>query len=1066
MSIKKIMCALFAAILMIGAIPLTVGAEAPDVIKGTFSYMPAYEETTEETFYYSDGYFAQSGKAGNDHLLTMSYCLALSTFEVCGATYASELFGKIGFTDVSVTDMVEKPTRDSIGTVIAHKTLGESNLIAVAIRGEKYDSEWASNFKIGKDGDMAGLSESAAKVLGRLNEYISAHGLTNNKIWIVGYSRAGSIADLCGVYINNNLSGFSTTADDLFVYAFEPPAPSVDGTVYDNICVVINKNDIVPYFYMEGWGFHTNGRIVYIGEPAQTVTTYTGLTAPKVYGESDLHELLAEAAGLLAERITRSDYAEIAQDPICDLLDFFFSKSSGDRSKILDFFTGDFLAYVMQDENKGQLVSPVWSVMSHKSDYLIQIIADILTGFLDDLRGCENAQAMTDGEFETLKNAIYPLLCVFGPFVIDEMNYYEGVDFDWYYRNFAPDYLLTEEEFGAKYGAQDGQYAGYSAGFAKEEPDHSDPEIYDDYGPEYDAAYIAAYRETYDEAYALGLYHADHLVEKAVYDAKERASDAGFSDGKEGLERKPYNEFFSEEDWMTDEYVEAYNAAYEEQYNISYDEGMNDTTEEPVFPDILEAYHIISIAKNFRDILKNHYPQVNLEYVLTRDSYYYKDVRVAKPGGYFICIDRLNSSTDYTVSCASGVYSTPDEVQNGADLFTARSEGCRVVMIERPTHGINTVSVTAGDEIIWFGTVEIGVGDMRPALSSRDLTVRVGNLYGAEKLTVTKDGETVLTLGPEDFDSNGLRTRAVFDVPVAGKYTVRVEYSDGHTEVSEISATHALTMVERVYEDCENDGAIQYYVCGTCGEWFGDAAGTQLISDHASVVIPATGHTWGGWAVDVPATRESEGKRHRTCTYCSVVEESVIPVRTDPLEDVPDGKWYTAGVLYCYGNGIMTGTGKTAFGPSLPLTRAMFVTILAKAAGADLSEYTGVSFNDVKAGKWYSRAVEWAYQNGYSSGIGGGLFGIDRPVTREQIAVFLYSYAGKNGVDLSCSDDLSGFSDAGSVSPWARAGLGWAVSNGLISGTSGNTLSPGGTATRAQGALIIMKFIVNVLAQN
>ena len=179
---------------------------------------------------------------------------------------------------------------------------------------------------------------------------------------------------------------------------------------------------------------------------------------------------------------------------------------------------------------------------------------------------------------------------------------------------------------------------------------------------------------------------------------------------------------------------------------------------------------------------------------------------------------------------------------------------------------------------------------------------------------------------------------------------------------------------------------------------------------------------------------------------------------TNPFTDVPDGKWFTDAVVYCYANGLMTGTSETAFSPNASLTRAMFVTILSKVDGADTSPYTGTSFTDVKTDKWYSKPIEWAYQNGYTSGVGNGRFGLNDPVTRQQLAVFLYTYTQLRGCDVSELADLSTYADADTVAGWARTGMQWAIAAGLISGTGENSLSPRVPATRAQVAQIIMKY--------
>ena len=134
----------------------------------------------------------------------------------------------------------------------------------------------------------------------------------------------------------------------------------------------------------------------------------------------------------------------------------------------------------------------------------------------------------------------------------------------------------------------------------------------------------------------------------------------------------------------------------------------------------------------------------------------------------------------------------------------------------------------------------------------------------------------------------------------------------------------------------------------------------------------------------------------------------------NPFTDVPANSWFTYGSLYCYKYGYMNGTGDAVFSPKSGFTRAMFAVILYQ---IDMAEdtYSTSSFTDVKPGKWYSKAIEWAVQNGYSTGLGNGIFGPGNGVTREQLAVFLYTYSELKGYDVSNGADLTSYSDNGKI---------------------------------------------------
>ena len=196
--------------------------------------------------------------------------------------------------------------------------------------------------------------------------------------------------------------------------------------------------------------------------------------------------------------------------------------------------------------------------------------------------------------------------------------------------------------------------------------------------------------------------------------------------------------------------------------------------------------------------------------------------------------------------------------------------------------------------------------------------------------------------------------------------------------------------------------------------------------------------------------------------YAEIPEGTALHFATD-FKDVADGKWYSSGARYCSSRGLMTGISGDTFGPNVNMTRAMFVTLLARLAKADLSGYKAGAFSDVKEGKWYAKAVAWAVENGYTSGTGGGKFSPDRAVTREELAQFLYTYAKKNGADVSASADLSGYADRQAVSSWAVKAVKWAVAEGFISGISKTELSPASAATRAQTAVLLMQFTQKVI---
>ena len=196
-----------------------------------------------------------------------------------------------------------------------------------------------------------------------------------------------------------------------------------------------------------------------------------------------------------------------------------------------------------------------------------------------------------------------------------------------------------------------------------------------------------------------------------------------------------------------------------------------------------------------------------------------------------------------------------------------------------------------------------------------------------------------------------------------------------------------------------------------------------------------------------------------TYTFVQPEGEVTIEVTFDvdlPFTDVPEDAWYIEGAKYVYGNYIMSGTGETTFSPSAPVSRGMIVQILYNLVGQPDVEGSS-DFTDVDEDYWSSDAITWAVEHGVVGGYGDGTFGPDNNLTREQMAVILRNFAYQMGWDISASADLSKFTDI-SADSWAYDALAWAYAEGLMAGTSGSTMEPDGQASRAQIAVIMMRF--------
>ena len=230
----------------------------------------------------------------------------------------------------------------------------------------------------------------------------------------------------------------------------------------------------------------------------------------------------------------------------------------------------------------------------------------------------------------------------------------------------------------------------------------------------------------------------------------------------------------------------------------------------------------------------------------------------------------------------------------------------------------------------------------------------------------------------------------------------------------------------------------------------GYQVGTVAVTDRFGEAVAVTEQAGGTYTFTMP-----NGQVTVTVTF----EQAPLP-----FPDVTEGDWFYDAVRCAYENGLMGGVGDNLFAPNSQTTRAQLVTILHRLAGEP--EVSGTSgFSDVAAGTWYTDAVAWAAQNGIVNGVSDTEFVPGDDITREQLAAILYRYAACQGYDVSQRADLSGFGDAESISDYAQAALSWAHAQGLVLGFEDGSLRPQGTASRAQIAAVLMRFLAAVPAE-
>ncbi len=246
---------------------------------------------------------------------------------------------------------------------------------------------------------------------------------------------------------------------------------------------------------------------------------------------------------------------------------------------------------------------------------------------------------------------------------------------------------------------------------------------------------------------------------------------------------------------------------------------------------------------------------------------------------------------------------------------------------------------------------------------------------------------------------------------------------------------------------------------------------------YTDTPVGALGHAWDMGVVAAAPTLTATGKLIQTCTVCHEQKETVLPMLTlceggegcpsSAYVDVPEStQWAHFGIDFVLKSGLFYGTSDTTFEPDGEMTRAMLVTVLYRLEGQP-KPTTENPFGDVAAGTWYTNAVIWAAENKIVNGIGGDLFDPDGSVTREQMAAILYRYSVFKGLTMTQGAFAMTYPDEAGISAYALEAMRWANAEKLINGTEldGTVyLDPQGSATRAQVATILMRYVQNVLS--
>lgn len=999
------------------------------------------KEDQESTCYFSDRYFMENSTTNNSHLRTMSLAFELSSWssnesdnwtkdphaqsakwqnarDLLFGIEGNDDYPGLGFNEGSLmlnSFWDAEPMKDSIGLLAANKTLYDgSTLVALAIRGGGYGQEWASNFTVGRSGDHDGFAKARDTTLEFLDDYFNKYEITGPiKLWIVGYSRAGVVANMVGGALDSGSYTFENNVtvafNDLFVYAFEPPQGTLMENVgsgdYSNIHNIVNKNDLVPMVAPSAWGFGRYSNDFYIPGSGTKVKAmldvldgFDGMTNAREYYK--IQETVQQYSVKVNWKkilpggdpfIELDTYDVSANYAISNSVDFLADGVFGSRTlyyadwqagvrEIMALLNGGSLTDLASDgismeefidkffkeltfSRICEIVSPAFSLNilytkdERKADIKKNIdvfVADVLSD--SDLWGTVR---WTVG----LKDSLVDLLNRFFQSAVEDLLLNNATSL----QSAANTIILL-----VKGGLIQAHFSEITLAWMMS----------------MDSYYGGTDQTTSNQA--TRIVHINCPVDITVYDGNDNVVASIIGD-------------------------EIYN---KDSYEIQAFINVNNEKIVMLPPD--DSFRVSIVATGDG--------QVNVSI----DEYYYSSMSVNRLQNYYdIPVQRGEQLTALL----------PELSEKEATTVCQNGSSVNYVLYDEYDSPIAPDEALAGAE----------------AQTTYNVTVEVEGDYG----TVSGDGTYVRGNFAQmvAFPQNG----ATFE----GWYENGVLISDSETyrfavtEDRNLSAKFCAPVVYTLTVNADNGGSVVNAAIEV-------AAGTQV----NVIAVADPGYVFDGWTAESGSFNNSNAED----TWFTMPENDVcVTAHFKELEnhdascpsknylDVPaPSDWAHEGIDYVVAHGMFNGVGNNRFDPEGSMTRAMLVTVLWRYEGSPTGYQNTFSDVNAKDGSWYIDAVAWAAAKGVVNGVGNGKFDPEDKITREQMTAVLFRYADKKGLDTSKRGDLNGFPDNGKVESWAKDAMQWAVAEGIINGSDGKLL-PQGDATRAQVATILMRFIENIV---
>lgn len=1123
------------------------GEIADDIVNptGTFKYAGFINQTRDSStrYNYDDAYFLKDARTYNPQLATMSLCFELSSWSSYDAnewphksknarelltgevlqsngTYDKKNNG-IGFKDFDQNSVWNQaPTKNSIGLVAANKTITDVNngdkeytLIAVAVRGGGYYSEWGGNFNVGSTGFHAGFDLAKTQTLTFISNYITTHNISGDiKLWIVGFSRAGATANLAAGAINAgySLPNVSLAQKDLFCYTFEAPQGVLESqatqTTHTNIHNVVNLNDPVPMVAFSAWDFQrynasndyilpslatanfngTNGKLDNMlkqfevlgysrnlysiiettrtlevnvnwskilpgGDPFITVDVINdrGMTNNQM-----LQGLMTSFA--TTAMVNRSNYVSTFQT---ELVEFMATTNAPGKKELVREFLTEILEGLERDDNKEfkhiiapvKSINPFYSTSSRLNDVKIRLLNHVSAS------AEKKGLTLTPDFLNSLVDSLVALI-----------NFDDGI-------------LLLKAADNVALKA----------------------DIFQPHWPEISLAWLMSQDTSYTSGAVHGssprtarIIYINCPVDVSVYDGSnnlmtsiigDQPSDghvySAINENGEKVLFLPSDEDYtfditatsncsvtctiSEYDMLTGTVNRLINY-----YSLPIESG---NTFHGVVPSFDQSElengtpNGSAVAYRLLDGSGSEIP-ISEEFAgeIVDNNYFTVSVGADDGNGFVSGGGEFLKGTFAQVkaqpllgSSLLGWYVDDDLVSSDEIYRFAVKEDVKLVakFASVNTHEV-IITATSG------GTATGAAGLYVPGTELEMVAEAITN-YRFKNWT-TSNGGTFTDVNNTNttftMPANATTVTANFEY-IGGNYsggggsytsaTPSHSFSGGNNKYIKDMETPLILTIQKdlsLFRDIRKSGNILM-------------RDTQYKAESGSTIITLSTDYLNTLSAG-QHTLEVRFTDGATVNANFTVEESEKETPTptpepwvNPFTDVRESDWFYEAVKYANQKGLVAGTSATTFSPQVTMTRGMMVTILWNYTG---KPQTGNAvFTDVADGAWYAGAVNWAAANGIVSGYGNGLFGPNDEITRQQMAVILHNYTKFINLELP-KKRIGAFVDDAQISTWAKKAVDAMYAAEILNGKGNNDFDPQGRATRAQVVAMMRNFLETI----